>query len=125
MQPRSHESTARALHITEAMLLQKASLGVGWWTRIDITDCLRGSWEMMTELGEEPEAGGKPSLSTKVKKKFLRGDDQDRCHLRMSPQPHSTTHSPSWASAGKGGFCVSGPVGWGVGFITSGEGTAP
>lgn len=55
MQPRSRESTARALHITEAVLLQKASLSVGWWARIDITDCLRGSWEMVTELGEESE----------------------------------------------------------------------
>lgn len=109
MQPRSRESAARALHITEAMLSQKASLSVGWWTRSDITDCLRGSWEMMTELGEEPEARWKAKLSTKVKKKFLRGDDQDRCHLRMSPQPHSTTHSPSWASAGKRGFVCRAP----------------
>lgn len=55
MQPRSRESTARALHVTEAVLLQKASLSVGWWARIDISDCLRGAWEMVKELGEESE----------------------------------------------------------------------
>lgn len=73
MQPRSHESTARALHITEAMPLQKASLGVGWWTRIDITDCLRGSWEMMTELGEEPEARWKAKPSNQSEEEIPKG----------------------------------------------------
>ena len=79
--------------------LQEASLLVaGGPGSTTLTVPAVGSWEMVTELSEKPEARQRAKPFAQGKEKFLRGDDQDRCRLRMSWQPHSAT----WSSRSPG-----------------------